>query len=82
MMNSFGADRLVKVDLPLQEATIEGHHKVEVWNPEAGDWRCGAVEQIGPDGKVAIRYEDATTRLEWVDLSKERYRWAAASTRN
>jgi hypothetical protein len=81
LVNKFGAERLVKVDMPELDVKLEGTHRIELFDADAGDWRAAELLQIGADGKIRLRYDDDAATTEWLDLSKERYRWIRGTTR-
>ena len=74
-INKFGAERLVRVELPETETRLRYPHRIEVWDADVGDWQVATVEQVAVDGAMLLRYDHDLSNPEWVDLSKERFRW-------
>ena len=73
--NRFSADRLVKLDLPEQPLTNGSPQKVEIFDEEAAEWSLATVEKWAVDGRTFIRFDDASGRAMWIDLTRCRYRW-------
>ena len=78
MKNSIHAERLIKLDMPelklgpnqprtLQMLAVDG-------DPE-GEWETWNVKAFAADGMVKLQKADDPRRVDWVDLSKRRYRW-------
>ena len=77
------AERLVKIDLPTFELDEHQPRCLEILRPgedEEEGWERYYVERFGVDGQVLLRHSVNLGHTEWVDLSRERYRWILRSS--
>ena len=72
------AERLIKIDLPTFELDEHQPRCLEILRPgedEEEGWEKYYIERFGVDGHVYLRSAVNRGHTEWVDLSRERYRW-------
>ena len=69
------ADRLVRLDMP--EIPLDpGQPRIfEVLNEDNETWHRWRIERFAADGKCLCRRDGDVGRVEWMELSKYRYRW-------
>ena len=70
------AERTIRVETPELELGADQLRRVEIWEPIGNEWQAAEIERHSLDGRVYVRYDYDPTRVEWVDLSAKRYRWA------
>ena len=72
------ADNLIKLDMPELQLDPNTPRLLELQDDRAdpeGGWVKYRIEKYSVDGSVLLRNEEIPSRVKWVDLSKERYRW-------
>ena len=77
------AERLIKIDLPTFELDEHQPRCLEILRPgedEEEGWERYYIEKFGVDGQVLLRHSINSGHTEWVDLSRERYRWILRSS--
>ena len=72
-MNKYACDRLVKLELPAFECA-GGTRRLEI-TENGEDWRRGELKKVAADGRVFVTYDDAQSEGQWLDLTRQRYRW-------
>ena len=74
-VNSYSADRLVKLDMPEYEGAPEaGSQGIEIYMNDRSEWARGTVEKVAVDGRLLIRFEHSGL-TKWIDVTRTRYRW-------
>ena len=72
------ADNLVKLDMPELELDPDAPRVLEIQedrtDPESA-WVRYKLEGFSVDGSVKLRNQSTPAEVQWVDLSKKRYRW-------
>ena len=72
------ADNLVKLDMPEIEIDPNQPRRLEL-KDDNGDptegWTAYSLERFAVDGNVCLRQVADPAKVEWVDLSTQRYRW-------
>ncbi len=49
---------------------------LEILQDDEATWKRGVIEGYGYGGSVRVRFDDGVPDgLQWVDLTKEQYRW-------
>ena len=76
-VNKHPAELLIKLDMPefQQEVQKDCRRGIEIWNERGGQWLRGTVERLACDGRVCVRFDAMADRGQWLDLTKQRYRW-------
>ena len=69
------AERLVKLDMPELDLDPRQSRLLELHDAVSDEWIKWHVERYSIDGRVKIRNVRAPEDVEWVDLSRRRYRW-------
>ena len=72
------AERLIRLDMPemrLEEGQPRTLQTLEPDQDPVTGWVTWRVEKFAVDGLVLLRHEANPNVVEWVDLSKKRYRW-------
>ncbi len=74
---------MIKIDLPTFELDEHQPRCLEILRPgedEEEGWERYYIERFGADGQVLLRHSTNLGHTEWVDLSRERYRWILRSS--
>ena len=76
-VNKHPAELLIKLDMPefQQEVQKDCRRTIEIWQERGGQWLRGTVERLACDGRICVRFDAMSDRGQWVDLTKQRYRW-------
>ena len=69
------AERLVKLDMPELDLDPRQSRFLDLHDARSDEWIRWYVERYSIDGRVRIRNVHAPEDVEWVDLSRKRYRW-------
>ena len=68
-------ERLIRPDMPELQLSTRQNRDFELYDNTKDLWERYKIEKYSIDGRVFVRKQSNPNETEWLDLSRQRYRW-------